>query len=200
MTTTDSVPNTLDDAKARWEEIAPLISSAQVAYHSGAAPQITDDHYDRLIHELRSIEAAYPELASQDSPTQAVGADAAATGFAPVTHLERLFSLQDVFTMEDLHGWYNTMQAELPADFAVTAEAKIDGLALNLRYERGALAVAATRGDGVTGEDVTANFRSISRHCVQKQNSARFRLLLVQQLRLRHSALLPIILWVSNIR
>ena len=169
MTTTDSVPNTLDDARARWEEIAPLISSAQVAYHSGAAPQITDDHYDRLIHELRSIEAAYPELASQDSPTQAVGADAAATGFAPVTHLERLFSLQDVFTMEDLHGWYNTMQAELPADFAVTAEAKIDGLALNLRYERGALAVAATRGDGVTGEDVTANAKTIGAIPVQLQ-------------------------------
>ncbi|MDN6486542.1 MAG: DNA ligase (NAD(+)) LigA, partial [Ancrocorticia sp.] len=95
----------LYQAKARWEEIAPLLASAQVAYHSGAAPEITDDHYDRLIHELRDIEAAHPELASQDSPTQNVGADATATGFAPVTHLERLFSLQDVFTLEDLQAW-----------------------------------------------------------------------------------------------
>ena len=129
----------LSQAKARWEEIAPLLASAQVAYHSGAAPEITDDHYDRLIHELRDIEAAHPELASQDSPTQNVGADATATGFAPVTHLERLFSLQDVFTLEDLQAWYGAMEAELPADFAVTAETKIDGLALNLRYEGGEL-------------------------------------------------------------
>ncbi|MGO1638794.1 MAG: NAD-dependent DNA ligase LigA [Ancrocorticia populi] len=151
----------LSQAKARWEEIAPLLASAQVAYHSGAAPEITDDHYDRLIHELRDIEAAHPELASQDSPTQNVGADATATGFAPVTHLERLFSLQDVFTLEDLQAWYGAMEAELPADFAVTAETKIDGLALNLRYEGGELTVAATRGDGVTGEDVTPNAKTI---------------------------------------
>ncbi|MGO1590316.1 MAG: NAD-dependent DNA ligase LigA [Ancrocorticia sp.] len=161
MTNTDSIPSTLDAAKSRWEELAPLVESAQVAYHSGAAPEITDDHYDHLIHEMRRIESAYPELSSQDSPTQTVGADPAATGFPPVEHLERLFSLQDVFTMEDLQGWYNTMEAELPSDFAVTAEAKIDGLALNLRYENGELTVAGTRGDGVTGEDVTANAKTI---------------------------------------
>ena len=155
------LPATLVEATDRWSEITPLLIEAQEAYHSGDAPKITDEHYDRLIHELRAIEAAYPDLAVANSPTKAVGAPAETTGFATVTHLEQLYSLQDVFSLEELQVWYNGVRAALPGGFEVTAETKIDGLALNLRYENGALTVAATRGDGVTGENVTANARTI---------------------------------------
>lgn len=199
----------IDEARHRWNEIAPTLTRAQIAYHSWADPLMTDDHYDRLIHELRDLEARYPELAAPDSPSRAVGApvqnDGAATlaasavvdegtepelgsgreqggepelsaeptlgatpvpdaqPFAPVLHRERLYSLQDVFSLEDLRAWY----AALPgvsetSGTAVTAEAKIDGLAINLRYNNGALTVAATRGDGVTGEDVTRNIATIA--------------------------------------
>ncbi|MDY5135952.1 DNA ligase (NAD(+)) LigA, partial [Actinotignum sanguinis] len=174
----------IDEARRRWNEIAPTLTRAQIAYHSGADPLMTDDHYDRLIHELRDLEARYPELAVADSPSRAVGApvgDAAvpaAQPFAPVTHRERLYSLQDVFSLEDLRAWYAALPGEsgaasaapqIPsaaletpsAGTAVTAEAKIDGLAINLRYDNGALTVAATRGDGVTGEDVTRNIATI---------------------------------------
>ena len=156
-----SPPATLEEATSRWAEIALLLTEAQTAYHSGDTPKITDEHYDRLIHELRAMETAYPDLAVADSPTQVVGAPAETTGFATVTHLEQLYSLQDVFSLEDLQAWYNGVRVELPSGFEVTAETKIDGLALNLRYENGMLTVAGTRGDGVTGENVTANARTI---------------------------------------
>ncbi|MDE1565919.1 NAD-dependent DNA ligase LigA [Schaalia turicensis] len=193
----------IDEARHRWNEIAPTLTRAQIAYHSGADPLMTDDHYDRLIHELRDLEARYPELAAPDSPSRAVGApvtnDDAATlaagaladegaepeqgtgpelgagsslsavplpgaqPFAPVLHRERLYSLQDVFSLEDLRAWYAALPGVSGESGApVTAEAKIDGLAINLRYNNGALTVAATRGDGVTGEDVTRNIATIA--------------------------------------
>ena len=199
----------IDEARRRWNEIAPTLTRAQIAYHSGADPLMTDDHYDRLIHELRDLDARYPELAAPDSPSRAVGApvknDGAATlaagamvdegtepelgggrepgaereqganselggapvpdaqPFAPVLHRERLYSLQDVFSLEDLRAWYAALPGVSEASgTAVTAEAKIDGLAINLRYNNGALTVAATRGDGVTGEDVTRNIATIA--------------------------------------
>lgn len=153
---TSQTPPSPDAARERRDEIAPLLERAQRAYHSGSEPILTDEHYDRLVHELRDIESAFPHLAAGDSPAQRVGAPAAA-GFAPVDHLERLYSLQDVFSIDDLRSWYEG-NAE---GRTCTAETKIDGLALNLRYERGRLTVAATRGDGVTGEDVTDNARTI---------------------------------------
>lgn len=151
------VTENFGDARERWNEIAPLVSSAQAAYHSGDEPIVTDEHYDRLVRELRSLEAEHPELAVDSSPAQSVGAPAAA-GFENVAHLERLYSLQDVFTLDDLKEWYEGTAGAARC----TAEVKIDGLAVNLRYVGGELAVGATRGDGVTGEDVTANIRTIS--------------------------------------
>ena len=144
------------EAAERWNELVPLLREAQAAYHSGDDPTMTDARYDALIHELRALEAAHPELAVPASPSRAVGADATETGFAPIEHLERLFSLQDVFSMEDLRSWYEGLGSP-----KVAAEAKIDGLALNLRYVGGRLVVAATRGDGRVGEDVTANVLTI---------------------------------------
>ncbi|WP_124039788.1 NAD-dependent DNA ligase LigA [Neoactinobaculum massilliense] len=149
---------TIEEARQRLAELAPQLREAQSAYHSGDSPVMTDEHYDALIHEMRRLEATYPELAAADSPTKAVGA-VARTGFAPSRHLERLYSLQDVFSLEELAEWYHGLPEGARE---VTAEAKIDGLALNLRYERGRLTVAATRGDGVTGEDITANARTIA--------------------------------------
>lgn len=154
---TSAVISSLEQARERHGEIVPLIVQAQSAYHSGDNPTMTDEHYDRLIHELRDLEAAYPELASSTSPARSVGAQATSSLFAPVTHLERLFSLQDVFSLEELRTWYEGVGAP-----PVVAEAKIDGLALNIRYEQGKMTIAATRGDGVTGEDVTANVRTIA--------------------------------------
>lgn len=151
------VTTTLDDARERWNELAPLVASAQTAYHSGDEPIFTDEHYDRLVREMRDLEAEHPELAVGSSPARSVGAPSTA-GFANVNHLERLYSLQDVFTLEDLREWYEGTAGST----ACTAEVKIDGLAVNLRYVGGELAVAATRGDGVTGEDVTANVRTIA--------------------------------------
>ncbi len=151
------VTTTLDDARERWNELAPLVASAQTAYHSGDEPIFTDEHYDRLVREMRALEAEHPELAVGSSPARSVGAPSTA-GFANVNHLERLYSLQDVFTLEDLREWYEGTAGST----ACTAEVKIDGLAVNLRYVGGELAVAATRGDGVTGEDVTANVRTIA--------------------------------------
>ncbi len=151
------VTTTSDDARERWNELAPLVASAQTAYHSGDEPIFTDEHYDRLVREMRDLEAEHPELAVGSSPARSVGAPSTA-GFANVNHLERLYSLQDVFTLEDLREWYEGTAGST----ACTAEVKIDGLAVNLRYVGGELAVAATRGDGVTGEDVTANVRTIA--------------------------------------
>ncbi|MBR5950663.1 MAG: NAD-dependent DNA ligase LigA [Actinomycetaceae bacterium] len=151
------IPGDYETACERHSEIAPLIAQAQTAYYSGDSPAMTDEHYDRLIHELRDLEAAYPELATSASPAQRVGAQVASTLFDSVTHLERLFSLQDVFSLEELRTWYEGVGSP-----RVVAEEKIDGLALNIRYEHGTLTVAATRGDGVTGEDVTANVRTIA--------------------------------------
>ncbi len=163
--------NDLAAARSRWNELAPLLRQAQEAYHrtgDGDEPVMTDEHYDSLIHEMRTLEANFPELAAVDSPTRSVGAVASSL-FTPVIHRERLYSLHDVFSMGELRDWYEGVLHDLRLGeegeaeaLSMSAETKIDGLALNLRYEEGLLTVAATRGDGITGEDVTANARTIA--------------------------------------
>lgn len=151
-----------DEARARWQALAPVLLAAQDAYHSGSEPTMVDASYDALIHEMRMLEDSFPELWNPDSPTTKVGAKVARGGLPEITHRERLYSLQDVFSREELRSWFTGVQALIPEGSLFTAEMKIDGLALNLTYEHGALVTAATRGDGVTGEDVTANVRAIS--------------------------------------
>ncbi len=134
------------------------------AYYIEDAPLIPDADYDAMVHELRALEAAHPELASLTSVTETVGAPVTTTPFAPVTHAEPMLSLDNVFSVEDLEAWGTRTARALEADpgtvrFAV--EPKIDGLALSIVYLDGALAQAATRGDGRVGEDVTANVRTI---------------------------------------
>lgn len=146
-----------EQAKKRWEELVPLLRKAQEAYHGGDNPMMTDEHYDHLIRELRALEEKFPLIVSEDSPSQAVGAPVT-TGFPTVEHLDRLYSLQDVFSLEDFQTWYEGNAAGR----VCTAETKIDGLALNLRYVDGNLYLALTRGDGVAGENITPNALTIS--------------------------------------
>ncbi len=124
------------------------------------SPTITDGDFDVLLHELEAVELAHPELVTADSPTQRVGGGFA-TEFAAVQHRERMLSLDNVFSLDELATWVERADRDAGGPVHWLTELKIDGLAINLRYERGRLALAATRGDGTTGEDVTLNVRTI---------------------------------------
>jgi len=142
-------------ARAKAEQLTARILELQDAYYRQDALLVSDEQYDRLVAELASLEAEYPELQGADSPTQTVGFGGGAL-FSPVTHAERMFSLDNVFDDEEMHQWMARIESSYPG-VSYLCELKIDGLALNLRYESGRLVSAATRGDGVTGEDVTEN-------------------------------------------
>ena len=124
-------------------------------------PQISDYDYDQLVRKLRALEEAHPELITPDSPTQRVGSPTIDL-FAPVQHREQMFSLDNVESIEELEGWQSRAERFLGrAPSGYVCELKIDGLAVSLVYEQGVLTVAATRGDGTVGEDITANVRAI---------------------------------------
>ena len=146
---------TLEQAIARVAALTDEINAHRRAYYEGNASLISDAEYDALMHELELIESQHPELITGDSPTQTVGGAANQT-FAPVEHLERMMSLDNVFSFDELKNW-----AERAVGQKFLCELKIDGLAVNLRYVRGELVSAATRGDGAVGEDVTANVLTI---------------------------------------
>ncbi len=136
-------------------------------YYVDDAPIIADADYDALVRELRDLEAQYPSLAREDSPTQQVSGRRAEL-FAPVVHSTPLLSLDNAFDEDDLRAWHARLQRRLgveegdaPIDYGYVCELKIDGVAISLRYEDGELMQAATRGDGRVGEDVTANVRTI---------------------------------------
>src|SRR5258708_26389165 len=124
---------------------------------------MSDAEYDALMHELRELEERYPDLRDAESPTQKVG-NVISTGFAPVEHLERLLSLDNAFSGEELDAWAARTErlAGTESVGPYLCELKIDGLAVALVYRGGRLVRAATRGDGMTGEDVTPNIRTIS--------------------------------------
>ena len=149
-----------DDA-TRIEELRSQVNEHLYRYHVLDDPVISDAQFDALIAELRRIEEENPELVTPDSPTQRVGAPVGDL-FAPVRHLRPLFSLDNADSSEMLLAWEQRMERQLgrpPVGYV--AELKIDGLAVVLTYRDGVLATGATRGDGVTGEDVTANLRTI---------------------------------------
>lgn len=147
-------------ARARADELTDRILRARDAYYGEEAQIVDDATYDAWMHELEQIERLHPELQGQDSPTQSVGA-ASATLFAPVTHAERMLSLDNVFSEEEFLAWTTRVERDAAGGVRYLCELKIDGLALSLRYERGRLTTAATRGDGRVGEDVTENVRRI---------------------------------------
>ncbi len=138
-------------AIARVNELVDLINAHRRAYYEGNTVLVSDAEYDALMLELEKLEAENPDLITGDSPTQTVGGAASST-FAPVTHLERMMSLDNVFSREEFLSWAEKVDGQ-----PLLCELKIDGLAINLRYEKGVLVSAATRGDGAVGEDVTAN-------------------------------------------
>jgi len=156
-------------ARGRRDELVPVISRANELYYVADAPQLSDAEYDRLMRELVAIETAFPALATPDSPTQRVGAAPTGT-FGEVVHQRPMLSLGNVFDEDELRAFDQRVRRGLglpaapePApDLRYVAELKIDGLAISLRYERGRFVQGATRGDGTTGEDVTANLRTIS--------------------------------------
>jgi DNA ligase (NAD+) len=142
------------------EEAASLttrILEARDAYYERNTTVVSDAEYDGLIARLSELERLFPELASQDSPTQTVGGRAETTLFDPVQHAERMLSLDNVFSTEEFEAWAVKVERDAGRAVHYLCELKIDGLAINLRYRNGVLVSAATRGDGVVGEDVTEN-------------------------------------------
>ncbi len=156
------IPGSGVDAAARHRhaELSAEITEANHRYHVLDSPTISDAEYDALMRELRELEDRYPELRTPDSPTQKVGG-AISTEFTAVEHLERLLSLDNAFSAEELDAWAARAQ-RLGGEGPYLCELKIDGLAIALVYRNGALVRGATRGDGVTGEDVTPNIRTIA--------------------------------------
>jgi DNA ligase (NAD+) len=148
------------DIEARVGELRELVAYHRERYFRDDAPEISDADFDDLYRELEQLEAEFPELVTPDSPTQQVGAAAAST-FAPVEHVIPMLSLDNAFTLEDLLAWGKRIERQISDPVAFACEPKMDGLAISLLYERGQLVRAATRGNGFTGEDVTANVRTI---------------------------------------
>ncbi|NEP02794.1 MAG: NAD-dependent DNA ligase LigA [Symploca sp. SIO2E9] len=152
------------EIKQRVQELRQLLQKASYAYYSLDAPLMEDAVYDQLYRELQELEVNYPELVTPESPTQRVG-EKAASKFSSVDHNIPLYSLENAFNLEEFSQWQQRWQRHLSPNSAVDAEylceLKIDGSALALTYEHGILVRGVTRGDGVTGEDITQNVRTI---------------------------------------
>ena len=154
------------DIRAEYEDLVEQVRKHRFAYYQQDAPIISDAEFDELYRRLETLEAMHPELVANDSPTQEVGGEVSAA-FAAVEHLQRMYSLEDVFSLEELEAWMAKAEASVaklgnggnPPSWLT--ELKIDGLAVNLLYRDGALVRAATRGDGTTGEDITHNVLTI---------------------------------------
>jgi DNA ligase (NAD+) len=146
-------------AKQRHAELSELLLDASYRYYVLSAPTISDADYDRSMRELESLEQSYPELRTPNSPTQRVAGDFSSQ-FQPVDHLERMLSLDNAFSPDELAAWMQRIERDIGATDYL-CELKVDGLAIDLVYERGRLVRGATRGDGRTGEDVTPNVRTI---------------------------------------
>ena len=163
MTAPDLPADSIDpDVRRRWQDLAEEVRGHQFRYYVKDAPIISDGEFDTLLGELAALEDQYPELRTPDSPTQLVGGAGFATDFASADHLERMLSLDNVFTSDELSAWAARLTGEVGDDPEFLCELKIDGVALALVYLDGKLERAATRGDGRTGEDVTLNARTIN--------------------------------------
>ena len=146
-------------ARHRIDELTKEIRDHQFRYYVLDAPTITDAQFDVLLVELKKLEDANPELREADSPTLGIGGGFS-TGFEQRDHIEKMMSLDNVFDADELTGWFDRVEKEAKAP-TYLCELKVDGLAINLKYENGELVSALTRGNGVTGEDVTLNVKTI---------------------------------------
>ncbi len=161
MADTPVTPASLEEAAVRAEKLREELRYHAHRYYGLDAPEISDAAYDALVRELEEIEARWPEVVTPDSPTQRVGS-APSSQFAPVRHAQRMYSLDNAMDLGELDAWLERVERELAGrECAFVCELKIDGSSLALTYEGGVLVRAATRGDGTTGEDVTANVRTV---------------------------------------
>ena len=153
------------EAAAELERLARTIAYHSRLYHTDDAPEISDADYDALVKRNNELEAAFPHLVRADSPSKLIGA-APASHLSKVPHSKPMLSLDNAFDDQEVEDFVGRIRRFLnladDAPVALTAETKIDGLSCSLRYEKGHLILAATRGDGTVGEDVTANVRTIS--------------------------------------
>ncbi|MCD6640820.1 MAG: NAD-dependent DNA ligase LigA [Nocardioides sp.] len=154
----DSAP---DAVRERHQELSEVVEEARWRYYVLDDPTLSDAEFDRLMRELERLEEDYPELRTPDSPTQQVGG-AVSTEFTAVDHLQRMESLDNAFSYDELAAWHARLQRDGIDAPALLCELKVDGLAINLLYEHGRLVRALTRGDGRTGEDVTPNVKTIA--------------------------------------
>lgn len=152
---------TLNEARGRHTDLVAEIRRHDRAYYVLAQPSITDQAYDRLYHELIDLESKFPELISPNSPTQRVGGQPIKE-FQPVKHLQPMLSLDNTYSQQELREFAQRVQRLLPEEILDwVVEPKVDGLAVSLRYENGSFTCGCTRGDGTTGDDITANLRTI---------------------------------------
>jgi DNA ligase (NAD+) len=145
-----------DQARARWVELVDAIGDARTRYYQHDRPTISDEEYDALFQELIELETSHPELASGESPTQSVGGQRSEL-FEPVEHLQRMLSLDNAFSIDEVRSWADRVIKDVGTLPALLCELKVDGLAVDLVYRAGRLITVATRGDGRVGEDVTYN-------------------------------------------
>ena len=148
------------EASARHAELSDELRGHQYRYYVLDAPMISDAEFDKMLRALEALEAEFPALRTPDSPTQNVGGTFSTT-FTPVEHAERMLSLDNVFDEDELAAWTERTLRDAGGPVEFICELKVDGLAINLTYEKGRLVRGATRGDGRTGEDVTSNVRTI---------------------------------------
>ncbi len=161
-TSTDAaVGETPASARERHAQISDAVTDARWRYYVLDDPTLSDSEFDTSMRELESLEEQWPDLRTPDSPTQQVGG-AVSTTFTAVDHLQRMESLDNAFSLEELATWYARLAKDGVSSPPLLCELKVDGLAINLLYERGRLVRALTRGDGRTGEDVTPNVRTIA--------------------------------------
>src|SRR5213594_3628331 len=152
---------TLSEAKSRHTRLVEEIRRHDHAYYVLAQPTISDNEYDRIYRQLADLEKEFPQLVTPDSPTQRVGGEPL-KAFKPVQHLKPMLSLDNTYSQEELREFVHRVQRLLPnekLDWMV--EPKVDGVAINLRYEKGTFTCGATRGDGTTGDDITVNLKTI---------------------------------------
>jgi len=152
---------TFDQAQTRHAELSEQICAHDYAYYVLAKPVVTDREYDQLYRELLELEKTFPELITPDSPSRRVGGQPL-NEFKSVHHLTPMLSLDNTYSQEDVQEFMNRVQKLVPKEsLDWTVEPKVDGVAISLRYENGVLTVGATRGDGVSGDDITANLKTI---------------------------------------
>ncbi len=161
MSRTKATPPTDESPQHRHAELVETIDRARFDYFLNDSPTLSDGAYDKLMRELQELEDAHPDLRTPDSPTQTVGGTFS-TEFTAVDHLERMMSLDNAFSAEELAAWADRVERDRgTATVHYLCEIKVDGVAINLLYEKGRLTRALTRGNGTTGEDVTLNIRTL---------------------------------------